>query len=447
MKFGEKLKYARLRAGMTQEEVVNKISVTRQTMSNWENDRTYPDLASVVKLSDLYQVPLDDLLREDMDLRRQMEQQQERMKKICSLILSLACLLFGCFPLFRWFDRSVLALILGGFGLILLLLVHVLLVRYLGANRNRMILRCITFILISVECYVNYGTNGIRGSEGITNFGFILTLLSIGLVGYTSYRLRDEAVYLRMNAITGFVLAIAMVFAFFPITGNFVEQGNHVQANPFHGGSRYRVTEVIAGDADRIPMVYLVANEYVLIDFPGEDDVYLEGEFIYINQPEGVTIKGVWEMIDSGFLYRITVEADDTVTLGCSRDDQVQWKYRMELAPTMGVMVKDVLGTGFGSAYWYYADTFDGSGELSGWSVGAKGTIRLTVPGDEPTVTIYEEYRDGDNVEYNTMVLTRDKKGNVEFKRETRPNGGEQFGIYRIPYENGEFILSIAFTK
>ncbi|MBE6923102.1 MAG: hypothetical protein E7465_07990 [Ruminococcaceae bacterium] len=113
----------------------------------------------------------------------------------------------------------------------------------------------------------------------------------------------------------------------------------------------------------------------------------------------------------------------------------------------MGIMIKDVLGTGFGSGEWYYADSVDLTGDLGGWGVGAKGTIRLTIPGDEPTVTIYEEYRDGDQVEYNTMVLTRDRKGNVEFRRETRPDGGEQTGIYRIPYEDGEFILILSFKK
>lgn len=56
MKFGERLKLARIRADLTQEQVIKQIGVTRQSLSNWENDRTYPDLASVVKLSDLYQV-------------------------------------------------------------------------------------------------------------------------------------------------------------------------------------------------------------------------------------------------------------------------------------------------------------------------------------------------------------------------------------------------------
>lgn len=349
MKFGERLKQARIRSDMAQEAVIKQIGVTRQSLSNWENDRTYPDLASVVKLSDLYQVSLDDLLREDMELRRSMEAQQEKIKKYCFLILSLSCLLFGSFPLLRWLDQPSLALILGSVGLVLMVFVHYLLVRFLGVNRKLMVLRSFTLIFLSVECYINYGSDGIRGSGGISTFGLILALLSIGLIGYTSYRMQSEkTVYLRMNSVMGFVLGVVMVFSFIPISGRFVEQGNHVDVNPFHGPSRYRVVDVLQGPLDIIPMVSLVTNQLVYLEYPGDEEVCLEGEFVYINQPEGVTTKGVWEMVNSDMLYRITVEEDSYVTFGCHQDGQVQWKYHLEPSPTMGIMIKDVLGTGFG---------------------------------------------------------------------------------------------------
>ena len=54
MKLGQKLKEARLNAGLKQEELAKQLGVSRQTISNWENDRSYPDLGSAVKLSNLY---------------------------------------------------------------------------------------------------------------------------------------------------------------------------------------------------------------------------------------------------------------------------------------------------------------------------------------------------------------------------------------------------------
>lgn len=63
MELGAKLKAARIAAKLTQEQAAAQLAVSRQTMSNWENNRTYPDIISVVKMSDLYGVSLDHLLK------------------------------------------------------------------------------------------------------------------------------------------------------------------------------------------------------------------------------------------------------------------------------------------------------------------------------------------------------------------------------------------------
>lgn len=63
MEIGSKLKEARMRTEFTQEQVAEAIGVSRQTMSNWENEKSYPDIVSVIKMSDLYDVSLDYLLK------------------------------------------------------------------------------------------------------------------------------------------------------------------------------------------------------------------------------------------------------------------------------------------------------------------------------------------------------------------------------------------------
>lgn len=63
MDIGSKIKAARLAAQLTQEQVAEAMGVSRQTMSNWENGKTYPDIVSVIKMSDLYAVSLDHLLK------------------------------------------------------------------------------------------------------------------------------------------------------------------------------------------------------------------------------------------------------------------------------------------------------------------------------------------------------------------------------------------------
>ncbi len=72
MEIGKKIKEARLKAGLTQDQVSEAIQVSRQTLSNWENGRYYPDIASVIKLSDLYKISLDELLKgEKMKLNQE----------------------------------------------------------------------------------------------------------------------------------------------------------------------------------------------------------------------------------------------------------------------------------------------------------------------------------------------------------------------------------------
>lgn len=65
MEIGSKLKKARNDAGITQEQAAEALGVSRQTVSNWENEKSYPDIVSVVKMSDLYSVTLDHLLKEE----------------------------------------------------------------------------------------------------------------------------------------------------------------------------------------------------------------------------------------------------------------------------------------------------------------------------------------------------------------------------------------------
>ena len=60
---GAKIQQSRKGAGLSQEQAAEKLGVSRQTISNWENEKTYPDIISVIKMSELYAVSLDYLLK------------------------------------------------------------------------------------------------------------------------------------------------------------------------------------------------------------------------------------------------------------------------------------------------------------------------------------------------------------------------------------------------
>ena len=80
MEIGKKLKNARIEAGLTQEKAAEKIDVSRQTISNWENEKSYPDIISVIALSDLYSVSLYELLKGDQKMAEHLEESTNVVK-------------------------------------------------------------------------------------------------------------------------------------------------------------------------------------------------------------------------------------------------------------------------------------------------------------------------------------------------------------------------------
>lgn len=66
MDLGEKLKEARERAGYSQKDVSEKLNVSRQAVSRWENGWSYPDIENLAILSNLYNISLDELIKKDL---------------------------------------------------------------------------------------------------------------------------------------------------------------------------------------------------------------------------------------------------------------------------------------------------------------------------------------------------------------------------------------------
>jgi len=74
---GSKIKSARLEKKLTQEHVAELLGVSRQTISNWENEKSYPDIISVIKMSDCYEVSLDYLLKGEQTMKTYYEYLEE----------------------------------------------------------------------------------------------------------------------------------------------------------------------------------------------------------------------------------------------------------------------------------------------------------------------------------------------------------------------------------
>lgn len=69
MRFGQNLQFLRkMRNKMTQEELAEKMGVSRQTVSKWELDTVYPEMDKVVELCNIFSCSMDQLIREDMNI-------------------------------------------------------------------------------------------------------------------------------------------------------------------------------------------------------------------------------------------------------------------------------------------------------------------------------------------------------------------------------------------
>ena len=67
MEIGKQIKKHRSELSLSQEEFADKIFVTRQTVSNWENDKSYPDINSLVLMAEVFGVSLDSLVKGDIE--------------------------------------------------------------------------------------------------------------------------------------------------------------------------------------------------------------------------------------------------------------------------------------------------------------------------------------------------------------------------------------------
>lgn len=76
MDMGNQILSIRKEQGLTQEEFGNLFHVTRQTVSNWENKKSYPDLQTLVEISDRFDVSLDILLKGDSLMVKEIDKER-----------------------------------------------------------------------------------------------------------------------------------------------------------------------------------------------------------------------------------------------------------------------------------------------------------------------------------------------------------------------------------
>lgn len=107
MELGNQIKHYRIEKGLSQEELAERVYVTRQTISNWENNKNYPDINSIVLLSEIFEISIDNLIKGDLEKMKK-EINSEEVKKLNFYSLMMAILMIAAIislvPLIKFID-------------------------------------------------------------------------------------------------------------------------------------------------------------------------------------------------------------------------------------------------------------------------------------------------------------------------------------------------------
>lgn len=123
MDIGKKIKKYREQSNISQDELALKVFVSRQTISNWETNKSYPDIKSLAMLSNIFQVSLDDFIKEDIkEMKRKVDSSQIKKFNVLNMVFffEMLIMIISAYPLFKidgyigviiWFVIFIITLI------------------------------------------------------------------------------------------------------------------------------------------------------------------------------------------------------------------------------------------------------------------------------------------------------------------------------------------------
>ena len=454
MKLGQKLKEARLNAGLKQEELAKQLGVSRQTVSSWENDRSYPDLGSAVKLSRLYETSLDEMLIGDEGVIQAFEDFAKRRKRQCRTLVEISVIvqLLGILLYGLDFGNFCIAIIIAGTAMFnVSVIMHL---RFFDHTQKEILagiagilLHCGYWLLRLV--YPPFFEN---------NFYLLIWVWGIwGLLRYAGvlWQLDDKS--------TRLWLIIALMIAVF--LSPFLQMAKPVEENttvdPFV--DTYLVEEVLVPaegmdtENTRVVLNRIWDKEPYMTIYETDERYPIKEEqdyFHFVDPAPGTGQLGTWQMVpaaDETLAYWITVEGDGSVLLSLYQNNTLQWQWKLIADDPViaSISVQTWGATGVKILDFYTPEAPDPQPDFEKQtSVNGKGilTVALSHPKSEQ-LTLIEEYHHGNTVETTTYTLEPKSPGSYAMDLKTRYDGKDEWALYRIPYEDGEYRFILTFGK
>lgn len=120
MNLSKQIKHYRQLRNFSQEELAERIYVSRQTISNWENERSYPDINNLLLLSVLFDVSLDELVKGDVEMMRSKVDVSRMNEWSWAMIVSGVLGILSIIPALKYLGRSGWLIVVPLFALSLL---------------------------------------------------------------------------------------------------------------------------------------------------------------------------------------------------------------------------------------------------------------------------------------------------------------------------------------
>ena len=444
MEIGQKLKDKRKELGISQEKLAEQLGVTRHTIANWEKGKTYPDIASLMKLSDLYEISLDELLKEDATMRKHVEDTATLPRKYWNILFEVAILLLPFGLLVAHWGATLVGVIMQWTGLLMLPPLWVARHRMFGMGREDM--------KISLKGWGLYAGSAVVRLLFAGSMGFQLLSSVMAIAGLMM--IYGHGVYLERGTRFWLVIALylgipAYIFGS-TLLGQLTDGGAFSKAQPF--GHDYRIEAVEVGSADNensiIGLEMWLRSTVLKID--GESI----GNFEYVEPVDSQkdSVKGSWYLVpeeNTDALYKLEVSAEDETRLSYLLDDQLQWRWVLKKIPKAWFNMTNSQFTSASEMDWFNTGTYTGDPETVNYTtLAAESKVHLECKFDGvEELRIIEEYHYGDQVEAKEFTLMKDKNGKYPFPEtpEKRYEGENQYILYRLQWDGGEYLFRLKF--
>lgn len=425
MQIGEKLKQKRNEAGYSQEALAERIGVSRQTVSNWENNHSYPDIGSVLRLSDLYGISLDELLKEDTNMRKHVEETAKLPMRWLNFLCGLTIALFPLNALLHYWGAATAAVVIKILAMILIPALIFARWKFTGGEKKELYIIMGFYAYLLIEAIVNRSNT----FSGIS-MGLWAVMAFVLIYGYGHYLGKGLPFWLLLFLYFGTPVYMA-VDARLP---EFLALEPAYQSDLC---GDYIIQEVLYGSDQGYPRVSVDSADYKLT---------IGGKYIGILQyteplENEQNVYAIWQLVldDSpDTRYRLEVDTDMNKTLSCIENDQLQWKWLLGSLPEVKCLESSWKETGgYYSIRWYSeAHPLEDT-----WAYPVIEPTALFIRwSDESVTTLTVEETIGD-CEPILHILHRDENGNFPLG-EIFPESGV-IHTYRIEYLGGAFILRV----